>query len=108
MEKSEVSDTDAPAIRQAIHGSQPFAFSFSREEERASQAGRERYTPEVTFVYRRTIARMPRMSRSSAQVLRDPSRASSGQAEPKYSAHCTKNVGPHARVRANPRCDGTA
>lgn len=68
MEKSEVSDTDAPAIRQAIHGSSLRAFLFAarRGEARRARPG-VRCTPEVTFVYRRTIAaaRMPRVCRST-------------------------------------------
>jgi len=49
MEKSEVSDTDAPAIRQAIHGSSLRALLFGVAARRARgggegrQAGREIY-----------------------------------------------------------------
>ena len=68
MEKSEVSDTDAPAIRQTIHDSSLRAFLFAarRGEARRARPG-VRCTLEVTFVYRRTIAaaRMPCVCRST-------------------------------------------
>lgn len=59
MEKSEVSDTDAPAIRQAIHGS-AFAFSFSRERE--SQPGR------AWEIYAGSNIRLPANNRCSARM----------------------------------------
>lgn len=97
MEKSEVSDTDAPAIRQAIHGSAFRVLLFARGGE--SQPGR------AWEIYAGSNIRLPANNRAYAthvaflasSVLRDPSRASSGQAEPKYSAHCTRNVGRHTR-----------
>lgn len=60
MEKSEVSDTDAPAIRQAIHGSSFRAFLFAARRGEARREGDARpgvrCTPEVTFVCWWTIA----------------------------------------------------
>jgi len=45
MEKSEVSDTDAPAIRQAIHGSSLRALLFGVAARQAYGGERERRPP---------------------------------------------------------------
>lgn len=67
MEKSEVSDTDAPAIRQAIHSSNLRAFLFAGEARRSEarrgvamrgekESGHEMYAGSNIRLNRRTIA----------------------------------------------------
>lgn len=124
MEKSEVSDTDAPTIRQAIHGSafsRVLLFAEARRGDagKGRDAGRARgrarpgvrYTPEVTFVYRRTIAAAyathvvapPRSLEESrrASPTRIPAEPRRAEPSPKYSA-ASYTHRRAARSRVNP------
>lgn len=107
MEKSEVSDTDAPAIRQAIHGSSFRAFLFAvwRGEARG-RARREMHAGSNIrlLANNRCRAYATRMSFCGGFRESDMLSRRGGSAEPKYSAHCVHTVRTsRATRRANSR-----
>lgn len=110
MEKSEVSDTDAPAIRQAIHSSSFRAFLFAawrgEAREGESQAGREMHAGSNIrlLANNRCRAYATRMSFCGGFQESDMLSRRGGSAEPKYSAHCVHAVRmSRATRRANSR-----
>lgn len=122
MEKSEVSDTDAPAIRQAIHGSSLRALLFGvakrerarkREEEkegekeRENSAGREIYAgSNIRLPGEQSLPRMPRMSfhgfEESAELLPLAARADLGKQTEIFRALYTRRRAACPETRVNP------